>query len=155
MPLYPPVEDEALENGDLAASFRRRHQEFYGKLLEVHAAVDNSGTLTLAVYLISLLVAYAALWGGWYEQVPALANIELNNFWTYLALLAVALFGYTGHAGWIERWHYSRHRHALQDLATKAGVSRYQLLARLEDDAAVKKALAMIKRDRWEFGDSM
>ena len=96
-----------------------------------------------------LLVAYSALWSGFYQRLPGLQDANLNNFWTYLALLAAALFGYTAQSSWIERWRYNKHRSQVHDLAAKSGITRYQLLARLEGDAAVKKALERIKRDTW------
>jgi hypothetical protein len=148
---YPPgTEDEPLEGEGLSASFRRQHQELYGKLLEVHAEIDSAGTLTIWLYLAAVLAAYSALWTGWYQQIPALAGINLNNFWTYLVLLVVGFFGYGVQTELSERRRYHKHSQEVQNLAGRAGVSRYQLLAQLEDDAAVKKALAMIKRDRWE-----
>jgi hypothetical protein len=150
VPRYSRETQDLPENEDLGQSLRRQHQELYGKLLEAHAEVDSAGTLTVWVYLALLLAAYGALWTGWYQQLPALAGMNLNNFWTYLVLLVVALFAYGATTELSERLRYGRHSQEVQNLASRAGVSRLKLLAQLEGDAAVKKALAMIKRERWQ-----
>jgi hypothetical protein len=149
---YPKVDDDVSLDEDLAESLRHRHQELYGTLLEIHEQVNDCGTLTFGTYSVVLMMAYAALWSGLYQHIPALQGLALNNFWTYAALFFAAWFAYTGHRRLIERGRYGRHRFGVQDLAGKAGLTRHQLMARLEGDPAVKQALAMIKRDRWESG---
>ncbi len=97
----------------------------------------------------------ARVWSGWYRRLPGLEDIELNNVWSYAALFIAGMVIHGVYKGWIQSWHYRRHRPRLANLAAQAGLNRYQLLARLEGDEAVKEALAMIKRDRGGFGGSV
>ncbi len=147
--------DEDLRGDEAwAESLRQRHPDLYGKLLEIHDEVNECGTLTFGAYIVTVLVAYAALWTGWYQRIPALQPYELNHVWTYAALFFAAWFTYAGHHRLIQRCRYGPHRLTLQNLAGAAGLNRHQLVARLEGDPAVKEALSMVKRDRWDFGIS-
>jgi hypothetical protein len=150
MAWHPEIECRAPEDQNSGEALRQRHQELYGRLLEVHAAIDNSGSFLFPAYWVTALVVGSVVWSGWYQRIPGLQGIELSNFWTYAALFTAALFGYGFHSQWSEWWRYRRYRGALRSLAAEAGISRYQLLTRLENDTAVKKALDMIKRDHWE-----
>jgi hypothetical protein len=142
--------DEHTRMADSATSIKHRHPELYGKLLEVNAALQDAGGALVFVYLILLLGIYCGLWFEWYKRIPLLAGIDLGNVWIY-ALVFVLVFGaWIGHFQLLQ-WHcYRQSRQEIIDFADRAKVTRYQLLAEIEKDSAVRDVAEALKRDRWE-----
>jgi hypothetical protein len=124
--------------------------QLFGKLHDVNAALKDAGGVLIFVYALILLTAHLALWFEWYRAVPAPANIDLNNVWSYLIVFVVVFFVWIAHFEFLQWWCYRRHRPELLDEVQRSGISRHQLLAALADDKSLAVLVEALKRDRWD-----
>lgn len=145
------VQHNAMQQSEYSTRpLKVEHPQLYGKLLEVDAALKDAGGMLVIVYLLLLIVTYCGLWFEWYKRIPQLAGVDLGSVWVY-ALVFVVIGGvWIAHFQVVQRLCYEQYRHELMQFATNAKLTKYQLMAEIEQDAAVRDVAEALKRDRWE-----
>jgi len=124
------------------------HPELYGHLLEVSKELSNAGINFVWVGVLAMGGVCLAIHMNWIDGLFGIKAEWLQGFWVYLFLLVAAfmVMGYL--ATQVESLVYARRRKELGESFRRSGMTRWHLLARIEDDPGVEEVAERLKTDR-------
>lgn len=126
---------------------RLTHEDLYGCMLSVNEDVTSTTLHTLAISVIVAGILSVAIHLEWLGAVLGPVQTSLQSIWVYITLLFLSFFLGLLIDQLIARKKYDRRRSEIMQALFISGLSRYQLLARLEGDASVAQALSLLKSD--------
>jgi hypothetical protein len=125
-----------------------RHPRVYGRLLALHAELEQAGSAVARLPMLIALTFCVGLNLGWWTPWLGPDTVEkLNRFWFYLLVFYVVFQLWGLITGAAQRQHYQRQRDDLLALLAEEHLDRDVLLSLIEGDEAVSRAAHYLKLD--------
>lgn len=126
---------------------RLTHEELYGCMLSINEDISAAGSHLMSVMFFAAVAFCVGIHLQWFAELsPFLA--KFNSLWFFLPFLALVI--YVGKTiSWIvgDRV-YSFRRNELLQAIFESGLSRYQLLSRMEGDPSLADLATVLKKDK-------
>ncbi len=143
---WEPEEIESWDGSD-EVEFFREHEELYGLLLMVDQKLENAGDGLVAVFIPGTLGLCVAIHLEWFPDFLGLPVAKFQSFWFFLLLGILALTIIGAGTNSQKQMIYRRFRPEILDYLATHQISGYQLIARIEGQAALSDVAEILKAD--------
>jgi hypothetical protein len=146
------VDVEPIEEANLR-SLAEEKPELYGHMLAINENLSDAGSSMVVFPMLGVAGICLMIHMSWIDTFLGIEIEKLRSFWVYLFAVVAGFFLFGQIAVWLEAAAYSRQRGSLVEAVGRAGLNRWQLLARIAQDDDLSNVAEKLKTDSRSWGD--